>query len=155
MTTKPDHHADAKAAHWAGLIRRMLMALVGVGLLSCSGCVALNIPSERHLDPHDDGGVFGGWNQPKRLGVPIDTPVPGDPAVIASEGSIAAAGCGPAGHCGGIGHPVGGPGSFEDDCFGAPIGMHGDGDVPVEQPKVPWPKFHPVPTRPVFGGASY
>ncbi|QDV64329.1 hypothetical protein [Crateriforma conspicua] len=155
MTTNLDNHADANAALWAGLFRRMLIALVGFGCLSCGGCVALNIPSYRHLDPHDDGGVFGGWNQPKRLGVPIDTPVPGDSSVIASDRSDAPMGCGPTGHCGGVHGPVGGPGSFEDECFGAPIGMDGGGDVPVEKPEVPWPKFHPVPTRPVFGAASY
>lgn len=114
----------------------------------CSGCVALNIPSERLYDADDDGGWLGGWNKPKRLGV--------------SEGAVSRFVAGGE-HSGSIPFETGFTDSapvFDEPSFGqvaygnpdeACFGEEFDPESEAE-PDVPWPRFHPIPTRPVFGG---
>lgn len=112
----------------------------------------MNIPSERLHDAGDDGGWLGGWHRPKRLGVPDPT------APLAGFVDQT-----PPPH-----HPLnpdahvfpGGP-SFSGAPSGASLAEQCLGDeTPVYDPaaeaqraadEVPWPKFHPVPIRPVFG----
>jgi hypothetical protein len=118
-----------------------------LGLTVClastgSGCVALNLPSDRYHDPADHGGIFGPW----KSGVV-------DPA--ATEAFVH----GSSGHRpSGIEHAaatlesgvdcIGGD-SLEADPFDTNAGEFAK---PPDPPEVPWPRFHPVPTRPVFGG---
>ena len=92
-----------------------------------TGCVALNIPSERFQDPTDHGGLLGSWD---------------------SSGHS---------HANGIDHAAAsmdsgmqciGGGSLDVDPFDTSEGEYA---VKPEPPKVPWPRFHPVPTQPVFG----
>ncbi|KAA1261666.1 hypothetical protein LF1_42210 [Rubripirellula obstinata] len=111
-----------------------------------SGCVALNLPSERYHDPTDHGGIFGSW----KTGVV-------DPAATQAF-------AGPNhGHSpNGMDHAAGAIGSSVDcslDYIGGeslavdPFDTeNGEYAKPPEPPEVPWPRFHPVPTRPIFGG---
>ncbi len=107
-----------------------------------TGCVALNIPSERFHDAADDGGWLGGWHRPKRFGVPDLTP---------DHGSAS-----PSGHSAEI---VGGKilgvqpgGDVAEACFGEVTPVFDPSAEAADRQKneIPWPRFHPVPTRPVF-----
>ena len=102
-----------------------------------SGCVALNLPSERYHDPTDRGGIFGPWE----TGVV-------DPAATQALAHTP----------NGIDHAASTIGSNVDCIGGESLSVdpfdttQGEYAKPPEPPKVPWPRFHPVPTRPVFGG---
>jgi len=105
-----------------------IMALLGV----TSGCVALSIPSQRFHDPADRGGIFGDFRGSHRaasegssLGIPCD------------RGTCGAADCAACGSAAGY---------QSDDEFSDDGGHHS------KPPEVPWPRYHPVPTRPVFAG---
>jgi hypothetical protein len=100
--------------------------------ISQIGCVALNIPSERLHDPADHGGILGDWKT---------------------------GGAGPQGACSEREweHPSrsfselsidGGP--LECDPLDPSLDQNGN----PKKDEVPWPLFHPVPTRPVFGGPT-
>ncbi len=91
---------------------------------SQSGCVALSIPSERFHDPADGGGLFGHWHGDLGHSCERCEHSPGnwDPSSL-----------------------DGGP--LECDPLDPAAGEHGK----PKQDEVPWPKFYPVPTRPVFG----
>ena len=96
-----------------------------------SGCVALNIPSKRFHDSTDHGGVFGPWRKHHHVGDSSHA----DPAsahVVNEHGLM---------------HGWDG-GPLEVDPFDPSLDANG-------QPKkqdIPWPRFHPIPTNPVFGG---
>lgn len=106
--------------------KRILLLLFLVGtLLTQVGCVALNIPSQRFHDPADHGGLFGHW----RSGHSQNTPHPPSREFHGSSGFCI----------------DGGP--LEVDPFDPSLDVNGN----PKQPEVPWPRFHPVPTRPVFG----
>lgn len=127
---------------------RFSILLLVAGLLTQAGCVALNIPSERIHDPVDGGGLFGHWRN--RLGSQGQAPIAGHSAwehhsVSGSdwpegliESGAAGGGCL---DCGG--YLDGGPDGVCLDCEQAASKR--------KEPEVPWPRFHPVPTRPVFG----
>lgn len=129
--------------------------LLGAGLMLCGGCVGLNIPSVRY---HDDP-------------VPPGAPRTLDEALLFSRdggsgpgGPSAAVGSGPVGNSPvGNGFPMvgpyppgaGGPGACATGaCAGGDCGA--DLEEPAGPgpalPAVPWPRFHPVPTTPVFAG---
>lgn len=125
------------------------------------GCVALNLPSERYHDPDDLGGLLGPMKQaggpmppsdrveetygldeshrdnglawpefaPNRDGEAVHDQLVGDPFA-----------CHPFA-C----HP------FACDVFACDAGEDVGGE---KEDPVPWPKYHPVPTRPVFGGTA-
>jgi len=95
-------------------------------LASC-GCVAMNIPSVRYHDPDDRGGILG----PHR-------PAGAEDVSTQTVGYCDAGCCGDDGEWPGVGEfaPVGG------GCL--PLGSE------KKPPGVPWPRFHPLPTRPVF-----
>ena len=90
-----------------------------------SGCVALGIPSVRYHDPEDRGGLLG----PQRPANSAEVAgAPGEQVVVAgSDAPASCLGC----------NDLGGEGGCE-------------GDEPEKPPEVPWPRFHPLPTRPVF-----
>jgi hypothetical protein len=95
-----------------------------------SGCVALGIPSERFHDPADAGGLLGDWKRDYVYG-------PGEvTAELAQQGAVIAT---PDGVFCGDGATLDTP----------PLGC--TGTAQAKPPEVPWPRFHPVPTRPVFG----
>ena len=102
-----------------------------LGLLSQAGCVALNIPSQRFHDTDDRGGPLGHLDGPRSL-------------FKFHESDNQA----PIEHCHQPAAPVcldGGP--LEADPFDSSLDIHGQ----PKPPEIPWPRFHPVPTRPVFG----
>jgi hypothetical protein len=103
--------------------QRYVPLLLLPALLCQAGCIAMNIPSQRFHDPDDHGGLLGHWR----------------------TGGNA---CG-LHHQPGHGHG-GGPcldgGPLEVDPFDPNV----DADGQPKPPEVPWPRFHPVPTRPVF-----
>lgn len=119
VSTTVDRLSDAgcrRPLSRPGRVGRRLACLVraiaiSLPLVSLGGCIALAIPSQRHFDPQDRGGLFGEF-RPYQGGDNDTVPV---------------------------GH--GGPGKtcFQDD----PV-------MAEEEPEVPWPRFHPIPTRPVF-----
>jgi hypothetical protein len=104
------------------------LTLAILALTTQFGCVALSIPSERLHDPGDHGGLFGDWNH----GV--------DHVGACTDGH-----CEEPSRC-----LVGMP------CDGGPLDptLDLDGNPKKNEEKVPWPRFHPVPTRPVFGQPS-
>lgn len=124
-------------------------------LASAGGCVALNIPSERTADPADGGGVFGDWRH-LRAQPSATTP---HPLFSAAERdrflpSHAVGHCDDPGHCDGhCGAPIAAPldgGPLGIDPFDTTVELDGA----PKTPEVPWPRFHPLPTRPVFGGGQ-
>ncbi len=109
--------------------KRILTRLFLMGtMISQVGCVALNIPSHRFHDPADHGGPLGHWRHQDPLSEGV-SPVDGS-------------------HQGGPWCIDGGP--LEVDPCDPSLDVHGN----PKQPEVPWPRFHPVPTRPVFGGSG-
>ncbi|MCG8649990.1 MAG: hypothetical protein MI861_09155 [Pirellulales bacterium] len=101
-----------------------------MGLLSQAGCVALNIPSQRLHDAGDKGGLFGHWRD-RSVGTHFHQQVHHPAETLVIQPNL-----------------DGGPlevAPFECD----PV--QGGNGKPAE---VPWPKFHPVPTRPVFGSPA-
>ncbi len=139
---------NAPSARNRNTTHRRLPAVVSGRLLSCFavasllqvGCVALNIPSERHQDPSDRGGVFGDWANPARPGRVLKE-------IVIGPDAEPGMGCCDSQHLGDV--PLLDDGSFHD-------GFEGDfgGEVAPPPPEVPWPKYHPLPTRPVFGGTA-
>lgn len=97
------------------------------------GCVALNIPSQRLHDPDDKGGVFGPWKRHH-----------------GATGCQTAAGCQSA-----AGQACAGDGSMP--CLdGGPLvdeDPHNQMGQQPGEPEVPWPRFHPLPTRPLLSGS--
>ena len=94
-----------------------------------SGCLALSIPSVRYHDPEDRGGLLG----PQRPANSAEVAAVSEEQVFAESGgesSILPSSCT---GCGG------------DDCAGECEGSESE-----KPPEVPWPRFHPLPTRPVF-----
>lgn len=119
--------ARSNPAQLRGAIALSLSACLASLSLLQTGCVALNIPSQRHHDPADSGGILGSWEDPARPGRVLKEILMGPP-----------------------------PEAGLDDCddfhaFGSEtFGTEHAGEP--ETPEVPWPQYHPVPTRPVFGG---
>jgi hypothetical protein len=97
-------------------------------LMGSTGCLALNIPSVRYDDPSDRGGLLG----PHR---PTDphAALHADPHAAMNAESCDPAAC----HASGDG--------LGDESF--------EGEQPPPPPEVPWPRFHPLPTRPVFSSS--
>ncbi|EMI55945.1 hypothetical protein [Rhodopirellula sallentina] len=96
------------------------------------GCLALGIPSERLHDPADRGGLLGDWNSDVSYGPDQIT------QDLVEQGVVLA--------------------TTDDGLFcegPSPLDVNpktGCLSPPKEKtPEVPWPRFHPVPTRPVFG----
>jgi len=108
-----------------------LSLCIGV-CVSSSGCIALGIPSERFDDPADGGGLLGDFKRDQAYG----------PADMARELVEQGAVLSPSSE-----------GLFCSD--GSPLDVPAvglGGNAPqAKPPEVPWPRFHPVPTRPVFG----
>ncbi|GAA4463808.1 hypothetical protein [Novipirellula rosea] len=151
---------------------KTLFLVLGLGLISIqAGCVALNIPSERLADPEDGGGVLGDWkhNRSKRIATKLHHAF-SDPVGIESTAVFAGSGafdpdCAPGvpGHA----EPLDAAGYPIDPRFPVDQGFDGGAlavdpfDSSVEQdgsikaPEIPWPRFHPMPTRPVFGGGMH
>jgi len=102
--------------------------LLSLLVTSIPGCVALNIPSERHHDPDDRGGLFGPWASSHRHH---------ETTTIVHDAQACSAGTA----C----EIDGGP--LQVDPFDFSV----DAQRRPKPPEIPWPRFHPVPTRPVFG----
>jgi hypothetical protein len=114
--------------------------LMATGLVATSGCVAIGIPSKRFHDPQDHGGLFGDFRKGGASGMP-DRPAQHDGHFC--DGTGVAGQCTQRCCAGAGGHD----GHFdEQDGWGD--GGHGHSKAP----EVPWPRYHPVPTRPVFSG---
>ena len=153
----PDHASHHRVRKW---IRHRLVCSISATLFASQlGCVALNIPSERHFDPRDGGGLFGEWKKPGYPGRVLqrllsDSPA-GLPETHLSEMSVGSG----AEFCaaddaafvvdGGVSQPV--THCFGDDMSSSMMDSANAG-APVQEPEVPWPRYHSVPTRPVFGG---
>ena len=124
-------------------MRIIFSAMLAFSLLACSGCVALNLPSDRFDDPADDGGLFGDWRSKSvdPIGNLGQNPV--------GHGNSAGHGS----HCQANSYPLS-PGGclMGDELGGDPFDTTQGEYAKPEDPEVPWPRYHPVPTRPVFGG---
>lgn len=111
---------------------------IAAWLLGASGCIALSIPSERYHDPHDRGGILGDF----RRGPSSATHAAADSSEAFLDGVDRSRDC-TSGRC----EALPGDRFNEDESI--------DDDISIHQPKtvdVPWPRYHPVPTRPVFSG---
>jgi hypothetical protein len=116
------------------LTRYSCLTLAILALTTQFGCVALSIPSERLHDPGDHGGLFGDWNHD------VDHNV--DQVGACTDGH-----CEDPSRCL-VGMPCDG-GPLDSDPLDPMLDL--DGNPKKNEEKVPWPRFHPVPTRPVFG----
>lgn len=105
---------------------QLISLLALVLMTSQAGCVALSIPSQRRHDPTDHGGLFGDW---KNVGAAAQLFSPQSHSV--SDFSI-----------------DGGP--LECDSLEPSF----EEQKAPEKDEIPWPRYHPVPTRPVFGGQT-
>ncbi|WP_153558245.1 hypothetical protein [Roseimaritima sediminicola] len=121
---------------------RGTVLLLAVAALSNGGCIALNIPSVRY---HESEPVAGPRTLDKVLLFSptgrggCDVPSAGGPLPPATgNAAMGSAGCA-LGNCG------------PEDASGGPHGC-GPQEPGPKLPEVPWPRFHPVPTSPVFGG---
>jgi len=85
------------------------------------GCLAMNIPSVRYQDPEDRGGILGAHKKQE--------PATLEAMAESQHSSIDSTSCG---------------------CIDCGEGEMIDGEKPEKPPEVPWPRFHPLPTRPVF-----
>ncbi|MDG2223462.1 MAG: hypothetical protein P8L85_18920 [Rubripirellula sp.] len=118
-------------------------------LLAQPGCVALNIPSQRWHDPNDEGGVFGHLQ-----GTTVHRAT-GQELLLGTDSTVLEVSEGPYDHT--LVSPGfhGGPGFHDPD--GSCVDCEPNCFDPLAEteatapPEIPWPKFHPVPTRPVFG----
>ncbi|MEM9826581.1 MAG: hypothetical protein AAF958_08325 [Planctomycetota bacterium] len=120
---------------------RGLLLLAGV--LVHSGCVALNIPSRRDHDPRDRGGLLGGWESQHEINSPDD--VVGQAGVIVGQASET------------LRNFDGGPLVRTHSCDGeicADADLDRSAHIAKKQEQVPWPRFHPIPTRPIYGGVA-
>ncbi|MGB7329583.1 MAG: hypothetical protein WBD31_32210 [Rubripirellula sp.] len=107
-------------------------------LISQSGCLALNVPSERLHDPTDAGGILGHWKN----------------ETVGGHHSPSDFGSGDTSPADYNGECLDG-GSLDVDPFGSDFDSEfGAGGGEPKPPEVPWPRFHPVPTRPVFGSPA-
>lgn len=116
-------------------------------LVTSTGCLALGVPSKRLHDPVDQGGILGDWKAN-----PARTPATMTAELVAEGGVVVPAyeGCqaNSAAIPGSLDLPAGMSAmELETHC-----GAHSKADKP---PEVPWPRYHPVPTRPVFGSSGY
>jgi len=104
---------------------RFALCLVWLLPILLSGCMALSIPSVRYHDPEDRGGLLG----PQRPAHPTEDVTASGEQVFVEDiaESSACMGCGDE--------------SCDDGC---------EGSESERPPEVPWPRFHPLPTRPVF-----
>ncbi len=133
----------------------MLLLVGSMCLLTQGGCVALNIPSQRFHDNHDRGGPLGHLKGDHTLR--LDGIV--GSAISGRRGKVTDPGHNDSGH-----HDPGhqnlglqSPGHHAS-CLCMQCGDHDEFSDPSvagpsagKLPDVPWPRFHPVPTRPVFG----
>jgi len=108
-----------------------LLVLISIAGVS-SGCVALSIPSQRFHDPADRGGIFGDF---RGGGQRQGTSGAGHGRHAASEfcGDADCTACG-------------------SSLYATEEELHDDERHHEKPPEVPWPRYHPVPTRPVFSG---
>ncbi len=124
---------DSRCSTYMKLPRLYRWLSIACWLCLCvgsSGCVVLGIPSERFHDPADAGGLLGDWKRDQVYG----------PSEVAAE--LAQQGVVIATH----------DGVFCGDEAALDAPPNGcSGTIPARLPEVPWPRFHPVPTRPVFG----
>lgn len=118
----------------------VLASLIAACLFAMSGCVALSIPSKRFHDPQDRGGVLGDFRGGGSHGMSVNA-VDGDHFMGDSEHPSSCTENGCSGTCGN--------GSYDDFDEDADFGSGGHHR---KTPEVPWPRYHPVPTRPVFSG---
>jgi len=141
LNPHPKCESTRRASHKVGFCRpvSVLFALITTAwLLGTSGCIALSIPSERYHDPHDRGGLLGDF---RRGSLSRTQHLSGDESF---------------------------QGGFDNSSDCTSVGcsaLHGsrlqdsdlidDEEFSLHKPKtveVPWPRYHPVPTRPVFSG---
>ena len=104
--------------------RPILSLMIASALLAQVGC-ALNIPSQRFHDPTDHGGIFGHWDKPGSGQSHLRPPGGFHGTACVDGGS---------------------------HCACDPLDPRSEESYEPNPPEVPWPRFHPVPTRPVFGG---
>ncbi|MEM6979873.1 MAG: hypothetical protein AAF539_09385 [Planctomycetota bacterium] len=112
----------------------------GAVLLLSGGCLALGVPSERYHDPADRGGLFSDFQpSPETMGQPI----PSHADALIATGAVLTPEMPGCVSC-----------DMPPDTSPYPLEMDVTGskheEAPPEPPKVPWPKFHPVPTRPIL-----
>lgn len=139
-----DHHMGLSNKSY-----RIANALIASLLcVTSTGCLALGLPSQRFHDAQDQGGILGDFRHSK---------TPGPPGMTEDLLTAGAVLVPPHASC------ATGTSSVNEQTVMAsgvdPMDVHpvtGSCLAPVEEsPKVPWPRFHPVPTRPVFGAPTY
>lgn len=123
-------------------LRRSTSVILAIMFLAFQpGCIALNLPSERHHDPSDAGGILGGWKNGS-VGLGHRVTAAFNDASDLGDG-IHAGDFDSSGEACIDGGPLGHDPSMD--------GSAGGGDT--KPPEIPWPRYHPVPTRPIFGPA--
>ena len=140
----PQIRTDARTGSRLLTIGNRQPSLVAFAMATClvvtSGCVALSIPSKRFHDPADHGGLFGDYRKGGSVGVPDNL---ADHDGHFHDGDVVEGHCTESYSASGYSEN---DDEFDEDEFGT--GCHGH----QKAPEVPWPRYHPVPTRPVFSG---
>ena len=153
--------------------RSLTLAALLIGAVGPQvGCVALNIPSERLYDATDHGGMFGDWRKHRHIADSSHAGHPNHHELHAHHGQVSHHGQdgifhADRSHCSDPNcvldhHAIDAQGTYdarfmidggplEQDPFGPIEGANGA----ASQPEIPWPRFHPVPTRPVFGVSNH
>ncbi|PHQ35827.1 hypothetical protein [Rhodopirellula bahusiensis] len=132
------------------IARSLTRCLVVCVLASMSGCVALGVPSQRMHDPDDHGGLLGDWRRgrPHTAAQHTQSLIEDGAVIVPTDGHGVMCDTTGTVHDGNIGSGVI-DGTMPLDLDPITGGVQSE---PEKPPEVPWPRFHPVPTRPVFGG---
>ena len=137
-----------------------ILGLLAALLATNVGCVALNVPSDRFHDSGDSGGMFGGWpygvgDAPSHEVATLEGPPLEGHALEghALQGPLEESyGGGVCSDPNGCSDPQGCSSSQGCCLDGGPLDCDPfDHQGEPAPPEIPWPRFHPVPTRPVFG----
>lgn len=144
LAIKPDAEIDPQVSLVATARKPFSIVattVVAAILLTSPGCIALSIPSKRFHDPQDRGGLLGdfrgGGSHSKTGHAHHGVHFMGDSA---HSQSCTENGC--VDTCRNGSHYD----DFDEEAEFESGGRH------QKAAEVPWPRYHPVPTRPVFSG---
>lgn len=141
-----DRSRSHRTAESLWRFRLILTCMAALILVTSTGCLALGVPSQRLHDPIDQGGLLGDWKaNPSRTIAATTSELIAEGGVVVPTNAACAS------------HPKPDMGLLDLPPGASALDLATTGHFaprPEKPPEVPWPKYHPVPTRPVFGVLS-